>query len=296
MLTKSPTKSVLWILVGFFVFTYIQAQRQAPVTINKLRINEKDKGLNIEFIFSSAIGNNDISGWIDREKWLNLNIYNIKSPPRGFFSEYIRYPIQEIQNSISVDAVQITIHLSRPLKSFDLVRHLNSNEVLISILYDKENYDGESAEIKQSFIFPDPKDSQKKQHPLSWKDQRVRSSIRILCDTPGLPIYVDDKMVGNSPLEFGVDVLPGWHKVGYFPEDPTKMNKIRTPNEKLVNDIMRMGLMDVFVEEGNEATVVLNYQSLESEVFDYNDTVRTGSYFGFGIFFIVILLLSWGMA
>ncbi|MEC9456071.1 MAG: hypothetical protein VX537_01440, partial [Candidatus Neomarinimicrobiota bacterium] len=69
-----------------------------------------------------------------------------------------------------------------------------------------------------------------------------------------------------------------------------------TPDEKLVNDIMRMGLMDVFVDEGDETTVVLNYQSLEGEVFDYNEKIRTGSFFGFGMFFLVIVLLSWGMA
>ena len=296
MLTISPAKPILGILVGLFTFSCIQAQEKAPVSIAELRIKEKDKGLNLEFIFSHTIGSNDISGWIDREKWLILNLYNIQPPATDFFADYVSYPIQEIQHSMSVDAVQISIHLTRPLRSFDVIRHLNSNEVLINVLYDEGNYGGETSDVKQSFIFPDPKDSQKKQHPLSWKDQRVRSSIRILCDTPGLPIYVDDKMVGHSPLDFGVDVLPGWHKVGYFPEDPTKMTKVRTPNEKLVNDIMRMGLMDVFVDEGDEATVVLNYQSLEGEVFDYNEKVRTGSFVGFGIFFLVILLLSWGMA
>ncbi|MBH10403.1 MAG: hypothetical protein CMG74_08665 [Candidatus Marinimicrobia bacterium] len=296
MSTITPAKPIIGILVGILLSSSIKAQNKIPFLIQDLRIKEKDKGLNIEFIFSDAIGNNDISGWIDREKWLTLNLYNIKPPEKDFFSSYISYPIQEIQNSMSVDAVQISIHLTQPLKSFDIIRHINSNEVLISILYDQGNYDGESAEIKQSFVFPDPKSSQKKQHPLSWKDQRIRSSIRILCDTPGIPIYVDDKMVGHSPLDFGVDVLPGWHKVGYFPENPAKMSKVRTPNEKLVNDIMRMGLMDVFVDEGDEATVVLNYQSLEGEVFDYNEKTRTQSYFGFGIFFLVILLLSWGMA
>ena len=151
-------------------------------------------------------------------------------------------------------------------------------------------------DIKQSFIFPDKKGGQKKQHPQSWKDQRIRTSIRILCDTPGLPIYVDDKMVGHSPLDHGIDVLPGWHKVGYFPEDPTKMSRIRSPKEKLVNDIMRMGLMDVFVEEGDETTVVLNYQSLDDDVFNYNEKIRSNSFIGFGTFFLAILLLSWGMA
>ena len=83
--------------------------------------------------------------------------------------------------------------------------------------------------------------------------------------------------------------------MGYFPEDLTKMTKVRTPKEKLVEDILRMGLMDVFVEEGEELTVALNYQSLDEEVFDYNKKINTSTVFGFGMFSLVILLLSWGM-
>ena len=69
------------------------------------------------------------------------------------------------------------------------------------------------------------------------------------------------------------------------------MSRIRSPKEKLVNDIMRMGLMDVFVEEGDEATVVLNYQSLDDDVLDYNEKIRSNSFIGFGTFFLAILAL-----
>ena len=249
-------------------------------------------GVKTEALF--AIKN--IKGWIDREKWIVLNMYNVKPPADNFFDQYISYPIQLIEHTMSVDAVQISIQLTRRLEAFDIIRHLNTQEVLIRILFDHDAYDYSSIdETEKSFIFPNPKDSKKKQHPLNWKDQRVRSSIRILCDTPGLPIYVDDRIVGYSPLEHGIDVLPGWHRVGYFPEDETKMTKVRTPKEKLVEDILRMGLMDVFVEEGEELTVALNYQSLDEEVFDYNEKIQTSTVFGFGMFSLVILLLSWGM-
>ena len=87
MLTISPAKPILGILVGLFIFSCIQAQEKAPVSIAELRIKEKDKGLNLEFIFSHTIGSNDISGWIDREKWLILNLYNIQPPATDFFAD-----------------------------------------------------------------------------------------------------------------------------------------------------------------------------------------------------------------
>ena len=289
----TPIKSALyWLIITiFFSTTYADSPK-----ITNLVIKDTDTGLEIKFLFSDIIDNKNIKGWIDREKWIVLNMYNVKPPADNFFDQYISYPIQLIEHTMSVDAVQISIQLTRRLEAFDIIRHLNTQEVLIRILFDHDAYDYSSIdETEKSFIFPDPKDSKKKQHPLNWKDQRVRSSIRILCDTPGLPIYVDDRIVGYSPLEHGIDVLPGWHRVGYFPEDETKMTKIRTPKEKLVEDILRMGLMDVFVEEGEELTVALNYQSLDEEVFDYNEKIQTSTVFGFGMFSLVILLLSWGM-
>ena len=289
----TPIKSALyWLIITiFFSTTYADSPK-----ITNLVIKDTDTGLEIKFLFSDIIDNKNIKGWIDREKWIVLNMYNVKPPADNFFDQYISYPIQLIEHTMSVDAVQISIQLTRRLEAFDIIRHLNTQEVLIRIIFDHDAYEYSNIdETEKSFIFPDPKNSKKKQHPLNWKDQRVRSSIRILCDTPGLPIYVDDRIVGYSPLEYGIDVLPGWHRVGYFPEDETKMTKVRTPKEKLVEDILRMGLMDVFVEEGEELTVALNYQSLDEEVFDYNEKIQTSTVFGFGMFSLVILLLSWGM-
>tara|TARA_Y100001970_G_scaffold28587_1_gene35068 strand:+ start:2616 stop:3503 length:888 start_codon:yes stop_codon:yes gene_type:complete len=287
-------KSALFKLILPIIFFSFSNADQPSIT--NLIVKDTETGIEIKFLFSNIIDNNNIKGWIDRGKWIVLNMYSVQLPKNNFFDQYISYPIQSIEHNMSVDAVQVSIQLVRRLEAFDIIRHLNTQEVLIRIMYDHDTYDYSIMdETEKSFIFPDPKDGKKKQHPLNWKDQRARSSIRILCDTPGLPIYVDDQIVGYSPLEHRIDVLPGWHRVGYFPEDQTKMTKVRTPKEKLVEDILRMGLMDVFVEEGEELTVALNYQSLDEEVFDYNEKIQTSTVFGFGMFSLVILLLSWGM-
>ena len=110
---------------------------------------------------------------------------------------------------------------------------------------------------------------QKIAHPKSWKDSRERTTLEIMCDTKGLPIYVDGHLVGYSPLKNPVDVLPGWHKVGYFPNDYAKDANSLTSKEKIMNDILVMGRLDVFVDEGAHETIVLNYQTLGEEVIDY---------------------------
>ena len=105
----------------------------------------------------------------------------------------------------------------------------------------------EEGELVQSFIveeLPDTFDVMKDRwrHPKTWKDARERSSIRILCDTEGLPIYVDNQLIGESPLKYAVDVLPGWHQVGYFPTDPALLPSPRSPKEKMM-ETMFLGIV-----------------------------------------------------
>ena len=69
-----------------------------------------------------------------------------------------------------------------------------------------------------------------------------------------------------------------------------------TSKEKMLNDILVMGRLDVFVDEGKHETIVLNYQTLDEEVVDYNKRFQAGTWIGFSLFFTVILLMSWGIA
>ena len=90
--------------------------------------------------------------------------------------------------------------------------------------------------------------------------------------------------------------MPGWHKVGYFPNNYTEDANVLTSKEKIMNDILVMGRLDVFVDEGNHETIVLNYQTLDEEVIDYNKRFQAGTWVGFSLFFTMIVLMSWGLA
>ena len=141
----------------------------------------------------------------------------------------------------------------------------------------KEN----KGELVKSFIVEELPDTfnvmkDRWRHPKNWKESRERSSIRILCDTKDLPIYVDNQLVGKTPLEYAVDVLPGWHQVGYFPTDPALTPKPRSPKEKMMDNILRMGVLDVYVEEGKEQEIVLNYQNLDQDVLAFQRSISTG--------------------
>ena len=254
-----------------------------------------ETGVKLEFIFSSNIKKEDVSSWIEQGNWFILNFYNIIRPESGFFKNLITYPVRKveekwIQNS---NSLQLSIQVNRNIGIFDVLIHDEGRVVDIVITYSDFV---EAKDANPSFVFPDLKDSKKKSHPLSWKEVRERTSLEIICDTKGLPIYIDGQMVGISPLKGSIDVLPGWHKVGYFPNDYSKDSNKLTSKEKMLNDILVMGRLDVFVEEGKHETIVLNYQTLDEEVIDYNKRFQTGSMVGFSLFFTMILLMSWGLA
>ena len=265
-------------------------------------ISETDK-IEISFIFDEIIDRDDVSGWIDRTNYFTLSLFNISLTSKKLIDKEYKYPLISIETADTDGSVQIIFHTAKALDSYQLIRHSKGKNLLVILNYlsdDKKNIKDEG-ELVQSFIveeLPDTFDVMKDRwrHPRDWKEARERSSIRILCDTKDLPIYVDNQLVGKSPLEFAVDVLPGWHQVGYFPNDPALMPNPRSPKEKMMDSILRMGVLDVYVEEGKEQEIVLNYQSLDQDVLAYQKSITAGSWIGFSLFFVLIMLVSWGIA
>ena len=265
-------------------------------------ISEPDK-VEITFIFDEIIDRDDVSGWIDRNNYFTLSLFNVSMGSRDIFSKKYKYPLISVETADTDGSVQIIFNTARVLDSYQLIRHSKGKNLLVILNYinEEKQLNKEEGELVQSFIveeLPDTFDIMKDRwrHPKTWKDARERSSIRILCDTEDLPIYVDNQLVGKSPLEYAVDVLPGWHQVGYFPTDPALIPAPRSPKEKMMDNILRMGILDVYVEEGKEQEIVLNYQNLDQDVLAFQRSITAGSWIGFSLFFLLIMLISWGIA
>lgn len=278
---------ILWLLILGSLMS------QEMPTIDIANSESGETSIKLNFFLSKPIQRTDIAGWIEQENWFILNFYHIIQPDSGFTKNLTSYPIQDIQQDWSNNSLQLSFHSARKIGSSDVVLHDNGQKVLVVLTYADFV---RSKDVNPSFVFPNLKDAQKISHPASWKDARERTTLEILCDTDDLPIYVDNQLVGHSPLEHPVDVLPGWHKVGYFPEDYSRDPNARTSKEKMMNDILVMGRLDVFVDEGKHETIALNYQTLDDDVIDYNMRFQLGSVAGFSIFALMILLMSWGLA
>jgi hypothetical protein len=289
-------------LIQWFLFlSFLIGQPKSKVVHTNI-ISESEK-MEATFIFDEVIDRDDVSGWIDRNNYFTLSMFNVSFDSKQTLNKELKYPLVSIETADTDESVQIIFHTAREIESYQLIRHSKGKNVLIVLNYlDKEKQlKKEAGELVQSFIveeLPDTFDVMKDRwrHPKTWKDARERSSIRILCDTEGLPIYVDNQLIGKSPLDYAVDVLPGWHQVGYFPTDPALLPSPRSPKEKMMDNILRMGILDVYVEEGKEQEIVLNYQNLDQDVLAFQRSISAGSWIGFSLFFFLIMLISWGIA
>ena len=115
------------------------------------------------------------------------------------------------------------------------------------------------------------------------------AAIKIVCDTPDIPIYVDGHLIGYTPLDQDVDVMPGWHTVSFFPNNSDEDLNTR----KVTRDIVRLGTQDVLVETGQTTHVTMAYSNLGQNVDGYFKSIRTGDYFGFSIIIVLISILIW---
>ena len=294
-------KQLFRLIQWFFFLSFLIGQGQSKIVHADI-ISESDK-VEITFIFDEIIDRDDVSGWIDRNNYFTLSLFNVSMGSRDIFSKKYKYPLISVETADTDGSVQIIFNTARVLDSYQLIRHSKGKNLLVILNYlnEEKQLDKEEGELVQSFIveeLPDTFDIMKDRwrHPKTWKDARERSSIRILCDTEDLPIYVDNQLVGKSPLEYAVDVLPGWHQVGYFPTDPALIPAPRSPKEKMMDNILRMGILDVYVEEGKEQEIVLNYQNLDQDVLAFQRSITAGSWIGFSLFFLLIMLISWGIA
>jgi hypothetical protein len=253
-------------------------------------------------IFDEIIDRDDVSGWIDRDNYFTLSLFNVSLNTTNVISDEHKYPLLSVESTNTASSVQIIFNTAKKIDSYQLIRHSKDKNLLVILNYGKDQEEEkDEGGLVQSFIveeLPDTFDVMKDRwrHPKNWKEVRERSSIRILCDTKDLPIYVNNQLVGKTPLEYAVDVLPGWHQVGYFPTDPSLTPQPQSPKEKMMDNILRMGVLDVYVEEGKEQEIVLNYQSLDQDVLAFQKSITAGSWIGFSLFFLLIVLTSWGVA
>ena len=122
--------------------------------------------------------------------------------------------------------------------------------------------------------------------------------IRVEANMAGIPIYIDGKYVGETPLSRPVQVEPGWHQVSGFSPVYTHLAFRKglqfVGYDSIIQNNELYGSTTVYAEAGKLETVVLRFNQMGDTPKKWKE-INGGMNIGTPILFFLIGIISWGM-
>lgn len=112
------------------------------------------------------------------------------------------------------------------------------------------------------------------------------SFIQVDCDSSGLDIYINDILVGKSPIDSPIPIKPGVHVVSYLnPQFVGLLKQYYSMSE--IESILNRSLQRVYVSKGKTLTVNLWWKPYEKHLIARKRFVWIKSFIG--LFFITMI-------
>ena len=140
-------KQLFRLIQWFFFLSFLIGQGQSKIVHADI-ISEPDK-VEITFIFDEIIDRDDVSGWIDRNNYFTLSLFNVSMGSRDIFSKKYKYPLISVETADSDGSVQIIFNTARVLDSYQLIRHSKGKNLLVILNYlnEEKQLDKEEGEL-----------------------------------------------------------------------------------------------------------------------------------------------------
>jgi len=156
---------------------------------------------------------------------------------------------------------------------------------------------------------PDEILMQQKWYPLqSRKMSTAPSGIRVTANREGVPIYIDGKLVGETPLAGPVKISPGWHQVsGLTPLYAKVLNRSGmeyVDDDPILRNNQLFGSRTVYVGPENISVVNLRFNDIGDpprHPFSLRDLPQNmadtegGMMIGFPVIMALFGFITWGM-
>jgi hypothetical protein len=126
-----------------------------------------------------------------------------------------------------------------------------------------------------------------------------RGGIKISSNMSGVPIYIDGKYIGDTPINKPVQVEPGWHQVsGFSPvyKRLSSMNTLQYINfDPIIHNNESYGSETTYIESGKVETVHLKFNQMGDTPKKWKE-IKGGMSVGIPFISLIFGLIIWGIA
>ncbi len=141
-----------------------------------------------------------------------------------------------------------------------------------------------------------------KSFPRRYSDPGFRyynqGGIKVEANISGVPIYVDGKYIGDTPLDRPVEVEPGWHQVSGFSPVYTRLASQQglqfVGYDSIVQNNEMYGSTTVYAEPGKLETVTLKFNQMGDAPKKLRE-IQGGMSMGIPMFTLLIGIITWAM-
>ncbi len=141
-----------------------------------------------------------------------------------------------------------------------------------------------------------------KSFPPRYSDPGFRyyrqGGIVVEANLDGVPIYVDGKYIGDTPLNRPIEVEPGWHQVSGFSPVYTRLAFQKglqfVGYDSIVQNNEMYGSTTVYAEPGKLETVSLKFNQMGDTPKKMRE-IQGGMSMGIPIFTLLISIITWAM-
>ena len=176
------------------------------------------------------------------------------------------------------------------------------NEIPLFLQRDSETLDYSSKEDLNYTWKKQLSNVRPKSFPPRYSDPGFRyyheGGIRIESNIDGVPIYVDGKYVGDTPLSRPIQVEPGWHQVSGFSPVYTHLASQKglqfVGYDSIINNNELYGSTTVYAEAGKLEIVSLKFNQMGDTPKKWKE-ISGGMNLGIPLFSLLIGLISWAM-
>ena len=124
------------------------------------------------------------------------------------------------------------------------------------------------------------------------------SGINVEANIDGVPIYIDGKYVGETPLKLPVQVEPGWHQVSGFSPVYTQLASNKglqyVGYDPIIENNKLYGATTVYTEGGKMETVELRFNQMGDTPKKWKE-VSGGMNIGIPMILFIFGMMTWGM-